>query len=78
MEGGMGPKMSLTEQAMYDKFVEKNPGMTESDFLELRAGALSAHSMGAKKFYQAGGILMEEVPQGDAMKELTEDNKAGE
>lgn len=70
--------MSSAEKELYNKFSERNPGMTESDFMELRAGALTARSMGAKKFYQAGGVLLEEVPKGDEMRELVEDNRAGE
>ena len=80
MEGPMGSKLSPMEKSMYEKFVAKNPGMSEDDFLELRTMALKASSTGAKQFYSAGGVLMEEsaLPTGDEMKELREDNKAGE
>lgn len=73
-------RLDAGEKLMYQKFAEKNPGMTEDDFYELRQLARSAHSTGAKKFYGVAGVLMEEenIPKGDDMREITEDNKAGE
>lgn len=63
--------LSPEEKALYLKFVAKNPGMTESDFSELRKDALNSK---VQKFYEYSGILMQEVPDRDDQKELRGDN----
>ena len=77
MEGG--PKSSIlsaAEQAMY-KNVLSNPrfaDITEEEFKFLRGAALADHPAEAHDFTSLNGVMMEETPKGDELKEVLEDN----
>lgn len=55
------PKVYLSseETALYNKFIEKNPGITMEDFTELRGYALKSRNPGAKNFFSVNGVIME-------------------
>jgi len=59
-----------TEEAMYGKFVSKNPGITKQDFKELRTLALGAKTTGVKSFFEINNIVMSEQPDSDSQKEI--------
>ena len=70
-EGTPISKLSGGEKAMFLKFVEKNPGITEDDFIELRGLALSGRSSAVKNLLTVNGIVMEEkdLPSAEEVKD---------
>ena len=63
------------ENALFAKAKEKNPSLTEEEFSAKREDALSRANAGDHKLVEGAGILMEELPKGDELKELTEDQR---
>jgi hypothetical protein len=62
--------LSPGEESMYQHFVQKNPGITRTDFQELRGYALKTHNPGVIKFYEMNGLVMQEKPNPDDIKEM--------
>ena len=54
------PKVYLSpeETTLYNKFLEKNPGITVEDFSELRGYALKSRNPGVKTFFSVNGVVM--------------------
>ncbi len=74
IEGGPQSILNATEQALYEKFMQKeeNAGMLPEDFKELRDLALhGSRSSGMKKFFAVNGIIMEEkdLPSAEEIKD---------
>jgi len=67
---GLNPQ----EEGLYQKCLTKNPGLSIEAFKELREKALSIKNPEAKKFYEVNGILMQEMPDEDAKKEMSPRN----
>lgn len=68
-------ELSHKEEAMYQKFVSENPGITRADFKELREIALNSHSSGVKDFFSVKGVLMEEIPTPEEKAEILEQHE---
>ena len=62
--------LSMEEQALYKKCLERNPGLTEQDFKELRNDAINTKSPRVQKFFEVNGVLMENKPSGEEIKEM--------
>lgn len=76
MEMGSVSKLNAVEKELYNKFAAKNPGWTEEDFLELREVALSKTSGKIQKFFEVNGVVMENKPDADDLRNIKDQNAA--
>jgi hypothetical protein len=70
MEGAPKSKLSGQELALFKNLQRTEPNLTEDDFIELRELALQKVSPGIKKFFSKHGVLMEEAPDPEEVREF--------
>ncbi len=66
------------ENSLFNKAKELNPDLTEEQFAQKRAEALSRANAGDHVMTEVGGVLMEEseAPKGDELREINEDRNS--
>ena len=69
MENVPMSELSPVDEAIYQKSLARNPDLTRADWKEIRSAALSSMNPGVKKFYEKNGILYEEMPDSDTIRE---------
>lgn len=72
MENAQSSILNPTDQILYKKCVGKNGYISEGDFLELRGLARQAANPGVKQFFELSGIVMEQKPDAESLKQITD------
>lgn len=62
-------KLTPVEKELYEKCLLKYPDMTILGFKEIRQNAIKTKDPGVRTFYLINGILSEERPDRDTIKE---------
>jgi hypothetical protein len=68
--------MSSIENSLFNKAKDLNPNLTETEFNQKREEALARANAGDHVMTDVNGVLMEEPPTGDALREINEDRNS--
>ncbi len=69
MERAPQNELNEKEMAMYNNFVISHPNTSPEAFAKMRKFALSQADAGLHDFFSVSGVIMEEMPTAEEMKE---------